>query len=52
MTCITFYFNELAIQVFPLKDLCCILKNGFLIWSGDKNELISMLENLSKVETV
>jgi hypothetical protein len=44
MNCIIFQFTEISIQVIPSKDLCFIFKNGFPIWSGDKDALIEILQ--------
>lgn len=41
-----FQFGEISIQVMPTKDLCVIFKNGFPIWSGDKDALINILESV------
>jgi hypothetical protein len=46
MNCIIFQFNEISIQVIPSKDICFIFKNGFPIWSGDKDQLIAILKQV------
>lgn len=47
MNCIIFQFTEISIQVIPSKDLCFIFKNGFPIWSGNKDELIELLTEVT-----
>jgi hypothetical protein len=46
MNCIIFQFTEISIQVIPSKDLCFIFKNGFPIWTGNKDALIKILEEV------
>ncbi len=43
---ITFTFPSISIQVTPEKDLCLILRNGYPIWAGKKDELIQILNEL------
>jgi hypothetical protein len=47
-----FQFTEISIQVIPKSDLCFIFKNGFPIWSGNKDELVDILEELQKTTLV
>lgn len=48
MKCIWFQFNTIGIQVIPEKDLCFIFTNGHPIWSGNKDQLIKILEEVHK----
>jgi hypothetical protein len=43
---IYFQFGAISIQVIPEKDLCFIFKNGTPIWSGDRDELINILQSI------
>lgn len=38
--------GEFSFQIIPEKDLCFIWKNGFPIWSGDKDQLIELLKSV------
>ena len=40
--------KTLTIQVIPEKDMCYIFSSGRPIWCGNKDELISLLEDVNK----
>lgn len=43
---ILFQFKEISIQIIPKLDLCYIWKNGWPIWSGNRIQLIKLLEEI------